>query len=233
MKKKKKIMVIFLLILVFSLIVLIKQGIGTGNVYVVSDSKIDTSNKSNIKKEAGENKSKNGIKKLDGNKNEVNLDKITVYISGAIQKPGIVTIESNKRLFDAIKMLGGTSEDADLNRVNMAIKLEDEKHYIVPRIGEVISVEDEEINQVSNSGQTNTSNSNANKPDQNKSSKVNINTADVKELDTLPGIGEATANKIIQHREDNGKFKSIGDIKNVNGIGEKKFDNIKDLISVN
>jgi len=170
---------------------------------------------------------------LDGNKNEVNLDKITVYISGAIQKPGIVTIESNKRLFDAIKMLGGTSEDADLNRVNMAIKLEDEKHYIVPRIGEVISVEDEEINQVSNSGQTNTSNSNANKPDQNKSSKVNINTADVKELDTLPGIGEATANKIIQHREDNGKFKSIGDIKNVNGIGEKKFDNIKDLISVN
>lgn len=230
MKKKKKIMVIFLLILVFSLIVLIKQGIGTGNVYVISDSKIDTSNKSNIKKEAGENKSKNG---LDGKKNEVNLDKITVYISGAIQKPGIVTIESNKRLFDAIKMLGGTSEDADLNRVNMAIKLEDEKHYIVPRIGEVISVEDEEINQVSNSGQTNTSNSNVNKPDHNKSSKVNINTADVKELDTLPGIGEATANKIIQHREDNGKFKSIGDIKNVNGIGEKKFDNIKDLISVN
>ncbi len=230
MKKKKKIMVIFLLILVFSLIVLIKQGIGTGNVYVVSDSKIDTSNKSNIKKEAGENKSKNG---LGGKKNEVKLDKITVYISGAIQKPGIVTIESNKRLFDAIKMLGGTSEDADLNRVNMAIKLEDEKHYIVPRIGEVISVEDEEINQVSNSGQTNTSKSNANKPDQNKSSKVNINTADVKELDTLPGIGEATANKIIQHREDNGKFKSIGDIKNVNGIGEKKFDNIKDLISVN
>jgi len=62
MKKKKKIMVIFLLILVFSLIVLIKQGIGTGNVYVVSDSKINTSNKSNIKKEAGENKSNNGIK---------------------------------------------------------------------------------------------------------------------------------------------------------------------------
>ncbi|MBS5787577.1 MAG: helix-hairpin-helix domain-containing protein [Clostridioides difficile] len=233
MKKKKKIMVIFLLILVFSLIVLIKQGIGTGNVYVVSDSKINTSNKSNIKKEAGENKSNNGIKKLDGEKNEVNLDKITVYISGAIQKPGIVTIESNKRLFDAIKMLGGASEDADLNRVNMAIKLEDEKHYIVPRIGEVISVEDDEINQGSISGQTNTSNSNANKPDQNKSSKVNINTADVKELDTLPGIGEATANKIIQHREDNGKFKSIGEIKNVNGIGEKKFENIKELISVN
>ena len=63
-------------------------------------------------------------------------------------------------------------------------------------------------------------------------SKININTADLKQLDDIPGVGEATANKILSYRDENGEFKSIEEIKNVNGIGDKKFENMKDLICV-
>ena len=65
-----------------------------------------------------------------------------------------------------------------------------------------------------------------------KSKKININTATKEELDTLPGIGQATAQKIIEYRKENGKFKSIDELKNVSGIGESKFQKIKDLICV-
>ena len=65
-----------------------------------------------------------------------------------------------------------------------------------------------------------------------QSSKININSATIEELDTLPGIGEATANKIVNHRSEIGSFNSIEEIKNVNGIGDKKFQNIKELICV-
>ena len=64
-------------------------------------------------------------------------------------------------------------------------------------------------------------------------SKININTAGIQELDAIPGVGEATANKILSYREENGNFKSIEEIKNVNGIGDKKYENMKDSICVN
>ena len=66
----------------------------------------------------------------------------------------------------------------------------------------------------------------------NKNNLININTASIQELDTLPGIGEATANKIVNYREEKGKFNSIEEIKNVNGIGDKKYEELKTLISI-
>ena len=68
--------------------------------------------------------------------------------------------------------------------------------------------------------------------DNNKTSKININKATSEELSTLPGIGESTAIKIINFRQENGKFNTIEDIKNVQGIGDAKFESLKDLISV-
>jgi len=234
-KKKNRILIISLLILVFCLIILIKLGTGFGNdVYVVSKnedvSKKNDSNKVNKTEEAD-----NNLNKINEDADKKEKDgKITVYISGAVQKPGIVTINSNKRLFDAVQMLGGTTEKADLNRVNMASKLEDEKHYIVPRIGEVIDVKDEGSASADNKVENNIgAGTNNGESESNSYGIVNINTAELKDLDTLPGIGEVTANKIIQYREANGKFNSIEDIKNVNGIGDKKYDNIKEMISVN
>ena len=101
----------------------------------------------------------------------------------------------------------------------MAIKVEDEEHYIIPKIGEVLEVQESIMAE-----------NNGTKED---SSKININKATIEELDSLPGVGEATANKIVNYRDENGEFKSIEEIKNVNGIGDKKFQDMKDLIIAN
>ena len=103
--------------------------------------------------------------------------------------------------------------------MNMAIKVEDEEHYIIPKIGEALEVQENIMAE-----------NNGTKED---SSKININKATIEELDSLPGVGEATANKIVNYRDENGEFKSIEEIKNVNGIGDKKFQDMKDLIIAN
>lgn len=153
--------------------------------------------------------------------------KIVVYISGAVANPGVIKIEANKRLDDAIKKLGGLSKDADLERINLAMILEDSQHYIIPRRGEEILeanvVKGEAKDSLEAAGQT------ANSKD---AGKININTAQSDQLETIPGVGPATAKKIIDYRDKEGKFSSVEDIKNVSGIGEKKYENMKDYISV-
>lgn len=148
-----------------------------------------------------------------------NINMITIHISGEVNNPGVVNIESDKRLSDAVDKLGGITENADLNNINLAMKIEDAKHYIIPKIGEEIK-NSESIN---NENQNNNINSD----------KVNINQATVEELDRLPGVGQATANKIINYREEHGDFKSIEELKHVNGIGNKKYEQIKDEITLN
>ena len=151
--------------------------------------------------------------------NEVSSKEVTVYISGEVNSPGIVTVNSGERLANVVEKVGGVTSNADLNQVNMAIKVEDEEHYIIPKIGEVLEVQESIMAE-----------NNGTKED---SSKININKATIEELDSLPGVGEATANKIVNYRDKNGEFKSIEEIKNVNGIGDKKFQDMKDLIIAN
>ncbi|WP_270504332.1 helix-hairpin-helix domain-containing protein [Paraclostridium sordellii] len=155
--------------------------------------------------------------------------KITIFISGEVKSPGVVELYSEDRLMDGVKKCGGVTDEADMNRINLAMKISDEGHYIIPKIGEEIeNVKDkgkETVNQ--------TQNLNDNKSEQNKeNNKININNASLLELDSLPGVGEVTAQKIIDYREENTKFKSIEEIKNVKGIGENKFNNLKDYISI-
>lgn len=155
--------------------------------------------------------------------------KITIFISGEVKSPGVVELYSEDRLMDGVKKCGGVTDEADMNRINLAMKICDEGHYIIPKIGEEIeNVKDkgkETVNQ--------TQNLNDNKSEQNKeNNKININNASLIELDSLPGVGEVTAQKIIDYREENTKFKSIEEIKNVKGIGENKFNNLKDYISI-
>ncbi|MGX4600884.1 helix-hairpin-helix domain-containing protein [Faecalimicrobium sp. JNUCC 81] len=213
-------------IIIFSLIIIL--SIGTiiyknskkleDNIYVVSES--EENNKQTISKNNKENNDKiEDIKVAKSNK-DVNNKVATIYISGEVNSPGVVTIDSDKRLSDAIDKLGGLTKEADFNRINLAMKIEDEKHYIIPKIGEELEFNNEESNTM--------------KSFENKdSNKININTATVQELDSLPGVGEATANKILNYRQENGTFKSIEEIKNVNGIGEKKYEDLKDAICIN
>ncbi|CEN79630.1 helix-hairpin-helix domain-containing protein [Paraclostridium sordellii] len=181
------------------------------------------------------NKNLEPVKKNDDlnmdNSEKINTvnKKITIFISGEVKSPGVVELYSEDRLMDGVKKCGGVTDEADMNRINLAMKISDEGHYIIPKIGEEIeNVKDkgkETVNQ--------TQNLNDNKSEQNKeNNKININNASLLELDSLPGVGEVTAQKIIDYREENTKFKSIEEIKNVKGIGENKFNNLKDYISI-
>lgn len=149
---------------------------------------------------------------------ESDINEVVVYISGAVKNPGVLTMTSEDRLADAIEMVGGTVDGADMNAVNLAEKLSDGKHYIIPKIGE----------NVAPSGNNQVSVSNSKGSD----GKININTATAEELDKLPGVGESTAQKIISYREESGGFKSVEELKNVNGIGDKKFEDMKDSVTI-
>ena len=213
--------IIFILILLFSIYKIIdnKNVNLSENVYIVSESEVN--NKETVLNDVVEVDNKK-----DDNYNEINIEKydkkmITVFISGEVNNPGVVTIESEKRLSDAIDVLGGITESADLNKINLAMKLKDESHYIIPKLGENNEFYSNNIFESNTQSSTNI-----------QSNLININNANAAQLDTLPGIGEATANKIINHREENGLFKSIEEIKKVNGIGDKKYEEIKNLISI-
>ena len=148
----------------------------------------------------------------------VKRKEIKIFISGEVNEPNVVTLDSDSILLDAMDKVGGLKETADLNTINLAMKVEDGGHYIVPKKGESES-------QILND---------KDKPSDNKllNNKININTSTQEDLDTLPGIGEITAQKIIKYRDENGLFKSIEEIRNVNGIGEKKYEEIRELISI-
>lgn len=150
--------------------------------------------------------------------------KVVVYVTGAVKNPGVYTLEDGMRVKDAIDLAGGVLPEADLLRLNLAQKLHDEDKLYVPKIGEIMS---ESQTQQSTAGASGTAGITSL-----SDGKININTAGLSELDTLPGIGPATAQKIIDYRTQNGPFKSIDDIKNVSGIGDKKFEQIKDKIKV-
>lgn len=210
MKKIKSIIGIILIVICCTTVIIVKNNIGfKENMYIVSESEFvnDDNNFENTNNDTLVNEEK---------ENEM----ITIYISGQVNNPGVVSVENDKRLIDAIEILGGTTKDADLNRVNMALKVEDEGHYIIPKIGEEV-LDNSLQNNIKQYG------------DESIGNKININTASISELDDLPGVGEATANKIYKYREENGNFKSIEEIKSVNGIGDKKYEDIKDLISIN
>lgn len=143
---------------------------------------------------------------------------ITVYIKGEVKKPGVYKLKSGSIVDDLIKMAGGLTEEANPDsKLNLAKKLRDEDYIYVEKKVEL-----------SSSGANNIA---AVQPE-NKSEKVNINNATLKELDEIPGIGPVTAQKIIDYREKNGYFTSIEDLKKIGGIGEKTLDKFRDMIDI-
>ena len=153
---------------------------------------------------------------------------ILVHISGAVNNEGIVELKEGSRVSDAIEKAGGLKDSANLRDINLAEKLEDGVKIYIPTNEEVAKTDENNggITKYSNGTSGSTSSSS------NKNSKININTATQAELDSLPGIGPSTAQKIITYRQENGKFKSIDDLKKVKGIGDSKFNELKDLICV-
>ena len=155
-----------------------------------------------------------------------NQEKIVIHITGAICNEGIYELEENSRIVDAVKMAGGLKEEADLKQINLAYVLEDGMKINIPSKNDNSN---ENINNTENYITKEKLNS-SNNTNSAKTSKININSATQTELETLPGIGPSTALKIINYRKEKGKFNKIEDIKNVNGIGESKFNKIKEFI---
>jgi len=140
-------------------------------------------------------------------------DTVIVDVKGAVGKPGVYEVQVDSRVHDVILLAGDFLENADQTQVNLAQKVQDEMIINVPKIGEASETTE------------NNSSSNGNE-------KIRINDATQEELETLPGIGPSKAEAIIQHREENGLFKSGEDLLQVSGIGEKTLENLLEHIQV-
>ncbi len=145
-------------------------------------------------------------------KNEASEERpetIVVHISGAVKNPGVLCLASESRLIDAVEEVGGLTDNADQDSVNLARRLKDEEKIHIAEIGEV-----------------------TNQKGSQSDGRININTASLEELKKLPGVGDVIAKGIIDYREKNGSFTDLEELKNVNRIGEKIYQGLSDLITL-
>ena len=154
------------------------------------------------------------------------LGTIFVHVSGAVKSPGLVELEAESRVADAIAAAGGFSSDAVTESVNLARMLDDGEQLHVSSSKEAnggdAGIAQGDSPGVSQGGEAQPA----------SSGKVNLNSASESELETLPGIGPSTAEKIISYRVANGSFSSIDELQDVSGIGAKKLEAIRDLVCV-
>lgn len=233
-KKKIIISVILLIILAIGFVIYILAG--NSNDYSTLDLENDAlvDSGKNV-----ENEQENSMQSADNtnvtddgndidNTNQVTEEvvEIAVHITGEVKKQGLIYLKEGSRVADAIEKAGGETKNADLSQINLAYVLQDGQKIYVPNKNEKIS---QYITGNSGNNDTEENNtSNSSKED----SKVNINTANQSELDSLPGIGPSIAQKIIDYREENGNFKTIEELQNVKGIGDSKYEEIKDRVTV-
>ena len=168
------------------------------------------------------NREENGTKNLDG--------KIVIHITGAVKKTGILVLPEGARIADAIDAAGGNTENADLDEVNLAYVLLDGQKVYIPSKEDKVKLESKAY--ITSRSGNNVIVQATNEDKKEGSGKVNINTATQSELENLPGVGEAIASRIIEYREQNGKFNKIEDLQNVKGIGDAKFNNMKDYVII-
>ncbi len=178
---------------------------------------------------------------IENNSEEEKINQYHIDIKGAIKNPGVYLVESSFTVNDVIQIAGGLTKDADTSLINLAKKVNDEMVIVIYTkdevknsnlVNTVIKVIEKECicPNIENDGCLNTdikdtiTNTDTN-------TLVNINTASIDELQTITGIGESKAQSIIKYREENGKFQTIEDIKNVEGIGEKLYETIKIYIT--
>lgn len=148
---------------------------------------------------------------------------LVVDVRGAVSNPGVYTLPAGSRVQDALARAGDVLTNADMRTLNLARKLNDGEQIYVPTQGEATLIPPPSSSR-SNPARTSTVSAPA--------GKININTATLAELETLPGIGATIAQRIIDYRSQNGNFQKIDDLKKVRGIGDALFAQIKDLITV-
>lgn len=151
--------------------------------------------------------------------------RIIVDVGGAVKRPQVVELEEDSRVGDAISAAGGLKDNADPAGINQAAFLTDGEKVYIPVKGEATAL-------LSGISEQQAAYPGAAAARDAASPKVNLNTASLEELQTLNGVGPATAEKILDYRTANGGFKKIEELKNVNGIGDKTFEKLKEQIMV-
>lgn len=146
----------------------------------------------------------------------VQPDKIVVHVVGAVKHPGLYTLPSDSRANDAMAAAGGPTQDADLEAVNLASRLSDGQQIRVPVKGQPVQYPSQP--------------SFPRRRAKTASGTVSLNTATLEQLEGLPGVGPATAQKIIDYREAHGSFTDVGQLREVGGIGEKKMERIEPYV---
>lgn len=146
---------------------------------------------------------------------------VTVHVTGAVARPGVVTIPGPGRVTDAVAAAGGPAAGADVDRINLARPVVDGEHVHVPRIGEEPPV----VWPSAGTGEDAGGSGGA-------GARIDLNRATAEQLRTLPGIGPAKAAAIVRHREEHGPFGAPGDVRAVPGIGEATFQGLADLVTV-
>lgn len=145
---------------------------------------------------------------------------IVVDLRGEVARPGVYELQAGSRLDDAVVAAGGLTDDADLTQLNLAARLQDGSIVTVPSIAALVpqaSGEDASAGSTQNGNAT--------------GGLINLNTASATELETLPGVGEVTAGRIIDYREANGPYRSIDDLVHVQGISMKTINGLRDLVT--
>lgn len=156
------------------------------------------------------------------NKQSVESTELIIHVCGEVQKPGVYKLLMGKRVIDAVEAAGGATTQGDLDKLNLATPLEDGQKIYLPAFAN------------SNSYQPPTKTRHVQqKFVDNNSPLINLNLANQQELEFLPGIGPALAKRIVDYRSQQGSFASVEDLRKISGIGEKKFEQLKDLVTVN
>ena len=152
--------------------------------------------------------------------------RVGVYLSGAVVNPGVYMVNGGSRLANVLLLAGGATAEADLTAVNLAAVVHDEDHWHIPKRDEV---------RAPSAGLTQSAENAESAAVQDglrEDGKIDLNSADVDLLKTLPGIGDVRARAIVSHREANGDFASVDALLEVNGIGAGTIENIRELVTV-
>lgn len=154
---------------------------------------------------------------------------VVVHVAGAVGKPGVIRLQQGGRVDDAIAAAGGPTPDADVNRLNLALVVEDGQKIYVPQQGEpVSSAPDAAGSATSGAGGPGTGGSAPGAA----GGKINLNTAGATELDTLPKVGPVLAQRIVDWRKEHGPFKSVEELDAVDGVGPKMLESLLPLVTV-
>lgn len=157
---------------------------------------------------------------------------VVVHVAGAVASPGVVTLDEGARVADAIDAAGGLAQEADPDQLNLARPLTDGEQVRVPRVGEDASAWQGTSGQAGASAGGGGGGQAPGAAGPAPSGSVNLNTADAAELETLPGIGPALAQRIIDYRAEHGAFTSVDELTAVSGIGSARLEALRDLVSV-